>query len=71
MNWDKSGHIISGIYEGVAYAGRVTNSSARTNGEICHTIDLFEPIYVGGERLNKITVSDLFPTHLKNVSMGA
>ncbi len=60
MNWDRNGHIISGMYEGVAYAGRVTNSRAKSGGEIQHTIDLFEPIYVDGKRHDKITVNDLF-----------
>jgi len=59
MNWDKKDHIISGIYQGVAYAGRVRKSQQKKMGEIHHTIDLFEPIYIDDTRYDSITVDDL------------
>lgn len=59
MNWDKKDHIISGIHQGVAYAGRVRMSRKQSSGEIHHTIDLFEPIYIDDTRYDSITVDDL------------
>lgn len=60
MECDRNGHIISGMYEGISYAGRVINSRVKSGGEVQYTIDLFEPIYIDGERHDRIKVSDLF-----------
>lgn len=65
MKWDKRGNIISGTYEGVSYAGRVSESRVNSDGNIAHTIELFEPIDLNGSRHYTITIIDMF---LNNVS---
>lgn len=57
--WDKTGHIISGFYKGVSYAGEVVKSRKTPDGDIMHTIKLFEPITVDSTLLQTIDVNDL------------
>ena len=71
MSWDKTGHIISSLYQGVAYAGRVTSSRRKNTGDIHHVIELFEPIYVNKKKYESIVVDDLITITPESLKMSA
>lgn len=58
MKWDKRGHIISGIYEGVSFVGTVKNSR-KVSSRIVHDVELFDIIFVDGKPLSTITIDDM------------
>ena len=60
MKWYRKNHIVSGFYDGVVYAGRVTDSFKMPDGQVQHRIALFEPIRVNEQILDEITVDELF-----------
>jgi len=71
MDWNKKGHIISGFYEGVAYAGKVASSYKESGGQVRHSIDLFESIYIDDKKFDNIVVNDLLTAPLINNRLSA
>jgi len=71
MDWNKKGHIISGFYGGIAYAGKVVSSYKEFDGQVRHIIDLFESIYIDDKKLDNIVVNDLLTAPLSNNRLSA
>lgn len=71
MDWDKTDHIISSLYQGVAYVGRVVKSRKKGTGDVQHFIDLFEPIYVDNKKYESIVVDDLITITAETPKMSA
>lgn len=58
MSWNKTGAYISGVYNGVAYSGRVRDSRVCLGGAVEHWVDLDEPIRFQGTERTRIFVRD-------------
>lgn len=59
MSWDLTGSIVRGVYlDRHTFSGKVVASRVAYGGRVIHTVELFVPIVVFGEKRNRLQIDD-------------
>ena len=69
MNWNLEGKRINGLYMGLfPVQGRVRISRVKYGGEVCHHVDLEEPIVVYGAVRDRIILEHKFVNRIVDIN---